>query len=113
MNTDKLKWGYGASNICASLMKKLYAKSSIPVVKLFNPCGIGTWYLSEAEIQCDDDGNFEDIIFFGLCDLGFPELGYVSYKELSSQKLRFGLTIERDLHWKSGSTFDQLKERSE
>lgn len=60
------------------------------VVKLFNPTGRGTWYLSELD---DDD------IAFGLCDLGYPELGYVSLDELKSLKLPFGLKIERDLHW--------------
>tara|TARA_E500000305_G_C3944018_1_gene198918 strand:- start:196 stop:492 length:297 start_codon:yes stop_codon:yes gene_type:complete len=59
-------------------------------VKLFNPTGRGTWYLSEL----DDDN-----IAFGLCDLGYPELGYVSLDELKSLKLPLGLKIERDLHW--------------
>ena len=42
-------------------------------------------------------------ILFGLCDLGFgcPELGYVSLRELESVKGRFGLGIERDLHFKA------------
>ena len=61
-----------------------------PVVKLFNPVGTGTWYLSELD---DQD------IAFGLCDLGHPEWGYVDLNELKSLKLPFGLGIERDIHW--------------
>jgi hypothetical protein len=45
----------------------------------------------------DEDGD----LAFGLCDLGFgtPELGYVSLEELGSIELRFGLYIERDIHF--------------
>jgi len=65
-----------------------------PVVKFFNPCGAATWLIS----QMDSDG-----IMYGLCDLGFgsPELGYVSLDELASVKGRFGLGIERDMHFKA------------
>lgn len=69
--------------------------STMPVVKLFNPCGAATWLLSELA----DDGDS----LFGLCDLGMgsPELGYVSLAELSAFRGRFGLGIERDMHWKA------------
>lgn len=62
-----------------------------PCLKLFNPCGRGTWILSEMY----DDGD----TLFGACDLGmgFPELGTVSLKELESVTLSFGLKIERDM----------------
>lgn len=63
------------------------------VVKLFNPTGIGTWYLSELDPETN--------IAFGLCDLGEPELGYVSIDEILNFKGRFGLGIERDLSFKS------------
>ena len=70
-----------------------------PVIKLFNPVGAGTWLLSEL------DPNNPDIAY-GLADLGAgePELGYLSIKELSSVRLRFGLTIERDLHFTGDKT---------
>ncbi|MDE2240404.1 MAG: DUF2958 domain-containing protein, partial [Rhodospirillales bacterium] len=64
----------------------------IPVVKLFDPCGRGTWIISEMM----EDGDS----MFGLCDLGFPELGYVSLGEIQSVKNRLGLGIERDLDFK-------------
>ncbi|WP_134726922.1 DUF2958 domain-containing protein [Paracoccus luteus] len=60
-----------------------------PVVKFFNPFGIGTWLATEF----DEDGD----ILFGLADLGYPELGSFSLEELSSLRLPFGLGIERDI----------------
>lgn len=62
-----------------------------PVVKLFNPMGIGTWLLTELDPETN--------IAIGLCDLGFPELGAVSIAELESIRLALGLGIERDRHW--------------
>lgn len=68
----------------------------LPVVKLFDPCGAGTWLLTEIEPDDPD-------IAFGLCDLGmgFPELGSVSLQELASVRGRLGLGIERDLHFEA------------
>ena len=60
-------------------------------VKLFNPTGIGTWYLSEL--------NPETNMAYGLCDIFEPELGFVSIDELQEMKLPYGLGIERDLHY--------------
>jgi hypothetical protein len=61
----------------------------VPVVKFFNPLGVGTWLATELE---------EDQLF-GLADLGFPELGYWSLSEMQALRLPFGLGIERDLHF--------------
>ena len=60
-------------------------------VKLFNPCGIGTWYLSELDPETN--------IAFGLCELHEIELGYVSIDELEEIELPFFLKIERDLYY--------------
>ena len=49
-------------------------KKPIAYVRLFNPCGIGTWYLSELDPETN--------IAFGLCCLHEEELGYVSLKKL-------------------------------
>ena len=67
-----------------------------PVVKFFDPTGAATWLITE---MSPDDSD----LLFGLCDLGmgFPELGYVSLRELQSVKGRFGLGIERDLHFEA------------
>lgn len=77
-----------------------------PALKLFSPSGAATWLIHSAEPSEPDR-------LFGLCYLGmgFPELGYVSLKELQnlqiSVKLHVGLeimdftiSIERDLHFK-------------
>ena len=63
----------------------------VPVVKLFNPLGAGTWLATELY----DDGD----TLFGLADLGFgcPELGTFSLSEIERIRLRFGLAIERDI----------------
>lgn len=63
------------------------------LVKYFNPCGCGTWLITEAEKQ--EDG---DYLMFGLCHLYEWEWGYVMLSELQNLKLPFGLTIERDLY---------------
>lgn len=72
-----------------------------PVVKLFNPVGGATWLLSEL----DEDGDTA----FGLCDLGMgePEMGYVSLSEMAEIRLRFGLYIERDIHFTAKKTLGE------
>ena len=64
------------------------SKSFKAVLKLFNPTGIGTWYLSEL--------NPDNNVAFGLCCLHEKEYGYVDINELKSLELPFGLSIERD-----------------
>ena len=63
------------------------------LVKFFNPCGIGTWYVFEAQ------KNGDDWEFFGLVDLYEKELGYFTLSELQSVKIPFGMSIERDLYF--------------
>lgn len=63
------------------------------LVKFFNPCGAGTWYVFEAK----KNGN--DWEFFGLVDLYEKELGYFTLSELESIRLPFGLSIERDMYF--------------
>ena len=70
------------------------AKDIKIVMKLFNPVGAGTWYLYEKE---DDD------IYWGFVNLGdidCAECGTVSMNELMAFRGRFGLGIERDMHFK-------------
>lgn len=68
-------------------------RDPVPVVKFFNPCGAATWLATEL----DADGD----TLFGLADLGFgcPELGSFSLSEIAAVRLRFGLRVERDLHF--------------
>lgn len=65
-----------------------------PVVKLFTPDAGCTWLLTELDPDDPD-------LAFGLCDLGlgYPELGYVSLRELASVRGRLRLPVERDLHF--------------
>ena len=75
------------------------------VVKYFNPCGAGTWLITEGNKL--DDGDYE---LYGYCNLGDSEMaeyGYVSLNELKSIKLPFGLTIERDLYMEEDCTMEQ------
>ena len=69
-------------------------------VKLFNPTGTGTWYLSEL--------NPETNVAFGLCHIFEYELGSVSLDELSEFKNHFGLGIERDKYF-TPKTFEECK----
>lgn len=71
-----------------------------PVIKLFNPTGVGTWWLSELDPETN--------IAFGFCKLHESEFGYVSIDELKSFKGQFGLGIERDLHF-TPKTFDEIR----
>lgn len=64
------------------------------IVKFFNPCGSGTWYVVEG--RKEDDG---DWLFFGYVDLIDGEWGYFTLSELQSVKLPFGLGIERDMYF--------------
>lgn len=64
---------------------------AIAHVKLFDPCGSWTWYLTEW------DGTDEA---FGLTCGHEKELGYVSLPELATVRGRLGIGIEIDMHWK-------------
>ena len=85
------------------------SKSFKAVLKLFNPTGIGTWYLSELDPETN--------IAFGLCCLQeldvtltdiIEELGSVSLNELLKYRGRFGLGIERDKYFQPKS-FDECR----
>lgn len=69
----------------------------MPVVKLFNPLGRGTWLLTELDPENPD-------LAFGLCDLGFPEMGSVLMSELEAIRLPLGMRIERDRYWSATKT---------
>tara|TARA_A100000171_G_C2083728_1_gene120987 strand:- start:531 stop:839 length:309 start_codon:yes stop_codon:yes gene_type:complete len=63
------------------------------VVKLFNPTGRGTWYLSELDPETN--------VAFGLAYIHEKELGYIDLTELENFKGLFGLGIERDYSFKA------------
>lgn len=78
-------------------------EESVVLVKYFNPCGAGTWLVTEAELQ--ENG---DWLLFGYCHIQCFEWGYVLLSELENLKLPFGLTIERDLYIPDGSKVKDL-----
>lgn len=59
-------------------------------VKFFYPDFSWTWYAIEF------DGTD---LFFGYVDGDFPELGYFSLAELTGNRGKWGLPIERDRHF--------------
>jgi hypothetical protein len=61
----------------------------VPVVKFFDPLGVGTWLATEL----DEDGD----TLYGLADLGEPELGSFSLAEMQAVELPLGMGIERDI----------------
>jgi hypothetical protein len=69
-------------------------------VKLFNPCGIGTWWVIEK------DGD----LLYGVTEMFEREIGYFSLSELEAlqcpsaiqidkSRLRFTMPVERDLYF--------------
>ena len=71
----------------------LGSESKIAKVKLFDPCGRWTWYLSEYDPSTRQA--------FGLVDGFEKELGYIDMQEIVGFRGQFGLPIERDLYWKA------------
>lgn len=78
-----------------------------PVVKLFTPDAGCTWLLCELDPDEPDRA-------FGLCDLGlgFPELGYVDLRELTTVRGKLGLPIERDLYFRPDGTIGAYADKA-
>ena len=57
------------------------------LVKYFNPCGTGTWLITEAEREGDDWR------LFGYCHIHEWEWGYLMLSELAYLRLPFGLVL--------------------
>ena len=75
------------------LQTNLKRKDGIAYVKLFNPSGPGTWYISEIRKTP------EYTEAFGVADLGYgtPEMGYFSIDEITKLSFPpFMLGVERD-----------------
>jgi len=66
-------------------------KDPIIIAKFFDPTGSWTWYATEY--------NPEEKLFFGIVHGFEKELGYFSLDELEQLRGKFGLGIERDLHF--------------
>ena len=90
-------------------LPELYATEHIPVeekqavVKFFDPCGRGIW------LGVEYDG--QDLFFgYVVSPLGpdCDEWGYFSLAELAGVKNRFGLGLERDLHWNPTTSMSEV-----
>lgn len=73
------------------------------IVKYFNPCGTGTWLITEGEKQ--ENG---DWLFYGYCHLFEWERDYVMLSELEGITLPFGLKIEREIYGIGGKVKDYI-----
>ena len=70
------------------------AKDPLVIARFFNPTGAGTWYATEYDPVTR--------IFFGYVSIfgdWNDEWGSFSLDELENYRGRFGLGIERDLHF--------------
>lgn len=61
-------------------------------VKLFNPCGIGTWFLTAYDPATGMAQGAAHLFTLEAGDIYIPEL-------VDLRTPPFGLPIERDLHW--------------
>lgn len=76
-------------------------------VKLFNPTGAATWWIAAYDPETQ--------IAQGVVDLGIgigPEFGDIWMPELVDFRGRFGLPIERDLHYTPKTIRELLKDDS-
>lgn len=73
------------------------------LVKLFNPCGAGTWWIVEKEKNGD--------LLYGVAEIFEREIGYFSLSELEAlrcpsairingSRIPFAMPVERDLYFK-------------
>lgn len=75
---------------------------AVVVAKFFDPTSNWTWYATEFYPATGE--------FFGLVRGFETELGYFTLAELQAARGRFGLGIERDLHW-TETTLAECKEK--
>lgn len=82
----------------AKQLPALYAQENVkdPVVflKLFNPSGAQTFYITEGSEQ-----NGDWTLFGFMTGAHSEELGYFSLNEIAKVRGAFGLGIERDIHF--------------
>jgi hypothetical protein len=60
-------------------------------VKIFNPCGSWTWFISEWDPKTDE--------CFGFVKGDYPELGYFTLGELAEVRGPLGIGLEVDTFW--------------
>jgi len=74
-------------------------------LKIFNPYGGGTWYITEYDP--------EEGLAFGYANIiggEFAELGYIDMNELINFRTRSGLGLERDAYFGFDHTLEEVME---
>jgi hypothetical protein len=74
---------------------------ALVVARYFDPCGSWTWYATEYDPR--------DRIFFGYVSGLEEEFGDFSLDEMEQFKGRFGIGLERDLHYTEKTLREALK----
>jgi hypothetical protein len=72
-------------------------KAAMVLLKVFDPCGRGTWYITELD---QEDGTCFGYVVSPLGP-GCDELGTSNLWEMGSTRNRMGLPLERDCRWKA------------
>jgi hypothetical protein len=73
------------------------------ILKAFNPSGSGTWYITEY-----DPSTGEAFGYANVSGSDCAELGYINMNELQNYRGRFGLGIERDIHFGFNHTLKEV-----
>jgi len=73
-------------------------------MKLFNPAGSQTWFVTELDPTTGE-------AFGYVTGMHEDELGYISIPELQAFRGRFGLGIERDMHWNPKTTLSSVMKK--
>lgn len=89
--------------------EKLGGKAKV-IAKFFNPAGVGTWLILEADKL--ENGDYEMYGYANLGDDEMAEFGYINLSELQNLKLPLGLTIERDLYMPKDIDITEAIERN-
>jgi len=77
-------------------------------VKLFDPCGSWTCYITEFSETAPD--GCKNLAFGLVTGVGEPELGYVDLEEIANVRGRMGIGIEIDMHFKP-TPLGKIRER--
>jgi len=65
--------------------------AAIAFIKLFDPCGSWSWFISEFDPATGEA--------FGIVHGFEKELGYIDLSELANTRGKMGIGIELDMHW--------------
>jgi len=82
---------------------ELDAKDVKVPLKVFNPAGAGTWYITEY-----DPSTGEAFGYANISGPEFAELGYIDMNELQNFRGRFGMGLERDAHFGFSHTLKEI-----